>query len=83
MFNGISSTEAEKFITWARKKARSEGKTKDNDWIVELVSSSLGGNALRWYLKLEPDVQNSWSLLQSAILDKWNNTDNAEPTSSS
>lgn len=71
IFNGNSSTEAERFLFWVRRKARSEGKARDQEWILDLVDGCLGGSALRWYLTLDPTVRNSWDSLQLAILNKW------------
>lgn len=71
VFNGNSGAEAERFVVCVQRNARSEGKTRDQQWILDLVDSCMDGNALRWYLKRDPSIRNSWDALQLAILDKW------------
>lgn len=80
-FSGVGGAECERFITAVRKKARAEGKLRDNDWMVDLVSSCLTGDALRWYAKLKRDQRDDWDLLQEALLDRYPAGDDDQPTS--
>ncbi len=64
----MNSTECEEFIYVVRQRARQAEKGSDNAWIVELVSSSLMGDAMRWYVTLSDEVQNDWSKLRKALL---------------
>ncbi|KIO33712.1 hypothetical protein M407DRAFT_17329 [Tulasnella calospora MUT 4182] len=71
LFEGIDGAEAESFILSVQRTARKEGKSRDNEWIIDLVSSSLTGDALRWYVELDEDTQNDWKLLRKAILQQY------------
>ncbi|KAG9038025.1 hypothetical protein FS837_001326 [Tulasnella sp. UAMH 9824] len=63
VFNGTDGEEAE--------AARREGKIRDNEWIVDLVSTCMRGQALRWYIELDDDTQSDWKLLRKAILRQY------------
>ncbi|KAG8975872.1 hypothetical protein FRB90_009392 [Tulasnella sp. 427] len=54
-----------------QQRARAEGKSRDNEWIVDLVAACLTGDALRWYVDLEESVQNDWKLLRKAMLRQY------------
>lgn len=71
VFKGIDGAEAESFIMSVQRIARKEGKSRDNEWIVDLVSSCLTGEALRWYVELDEDTQSDWKLLRKAILRQY------------
>ncbi|KAG8900430.1 hypothetical protein FRC01_010143, partial [Tulasnella sp. 417] len=71
VFQGIDGAEAESFISSVLRTARTEGKTRDNDWIVDLVSTCMRGEALRWYIELDEGTQNDWKLLRKAILRQY------------
>ncbi|KAG8927701.1 hypothetical protein FRC00_002011, partial [Tulasnella sp. 408] len=71
VFKGVDGAEAECFISSVIRTARAEGKARDNDWIVDLVSSGMRGGALRWYIELDEDTQNDWKLLRKAILRQY------------
>ncbi|KAG8925187.1 hypothetical protein FRC01_010572 [Tulasnella sp. 417] len=80
VFQGIDGAEAESFISSVLRTARTEGKTRDNDWIVDLVSTCMRGEALRWYIDLDEDTQNDWKLLRRAILRQY--PPHAQPSAS-
>ncbi|KAG8925321.1 hypothetical protein FRC00_004116, partial [Tulasnella sp. 408] len=71
VFKGVDGAEAESFISSVIRTARGEGKARDNDWIVDLASSYMRGEALRWYIELDEDTQNDWKLLRRAILRQY------------
>lgn len=73
-FQGIDGSECEAFVLNVKKQARAEGKLRDNDWIVDLVSCSMAGKALRWYEDLDPGVQEDWNLFRKAMLKEWPGT---------
>ncbi|KIO16436.1 hypothetical protein M407DRAFT_33915 [Tulasnella calospora MUT 4182] len=70
-FQGIDNSEYERFIKDIRKRARNAGKSRDNDWIIDLVSNYITGPALRWYVQLDPDISEDWGKLQIAMIDRW------------
>ncbi|KAG8912026.1 hypothetical protein FRC00_005385, partial [Tulasnella sp. 408] len=47
VFKGVNGAEAESFISSVQWKARAEGRTRDNEWIADLVSTCMKGEALR------------------------------------
>ncbi|KAG8978721.1 hypothetical protein FRC05_009994 [Tulasnella sp. 425] len=51
--------------------AKSAGRLRDNNWIIEEVYTSLAGDALRWYIELDDDIRNDWLRLQRAIMQKY------------
>ncbi|KAG8911276.1 hypothetical protein FRC01_005801 [Tulasnella sp. 417] len=74
VFRGIDGAEAESFIRSVLRTARTEGKIRDNEWIVDLVSACMMGEALRWYIELDEDTQNDWKLLRKAILRQYSSS---------
>ncbi|KAG8977591.1 hypothetical protein FRB90_008743, partial [Tulasnella sp. 427] len=70
-FDGKDGSAAESFVIAVQRKARVEGKSRDNEWIIDLVSTCLTGAALRWYVDLDDDTQNDWKLLRRAILQRY------------
>lgn len=70
-FEGIDGTECERFIHSLRRRIFEEGRSDDNDWITQFVSTCVVGDALRWHSELSPEIQNDWSLLQKAMLTRY------------
>lgn len=70
-FEGLDGTECERFIQQIRKKAWGANRSKDNNWIIEFVSTCMMGPALRWYIQLDPDVAEDWGRLQRAMIERW------------
>lgn len=77
VFEGNDRTECEVFVHAVRNQARAAGKSRDNDWIVDFVAACLLGDALHWYEKLDPEVQNDWNRLRKAILS-WRTADKCD-----
>ncbi|KAG8911277.1 hypothetical protein FRC01_005802 [Tulasnella sp. 417] len=71
VFKGVDGAEAESFIMSVQRIARKEGKSRDNEWIADLVASCLTGEALRWYVDQHEDTQNDWRRLRKAILQRY------------
>lgn len=63
--------ECERFVRWVRTSARKQGKSRDNDWLVDFAASALGGDALRWYCELDLSIANDWVTLQQALLRRY------------
>lgn len=70
-FQGIDSAECERFIKEIRRVARNAGKSRDNNWIIDLATSGITGPAWRWYVQLDPDIAEDWGKLQGAMIDRW------------
>ncbi|KAG8913044.1 hypothetical protein FRC01_004767 [Tulasnella sp. 417] len=79
MFHGGSGGDAEKFIRVVCDKAIDERKQEDNKWIVTYASSCLAGEALRWFVYLDPDTQENWRKLQQALLHQYPRGGSAGP----
>lgn len=71
VFKGIDGAEAESFIRSVQRIARTAGRTRDNEWIADLVSTCITGEALRWYVELDDDTHNDWKLLRKAMLRQY------------
>ena len=71
LFDGISGVKCESFIQLVRRRAFSEGKSKDDEWMAQYAGMCFDGSALRWYESLDEEVQDSWKLLRAAILKQW------------
>ncbi|KAG9027156.1 hypothetical protein FS837_004366 [Tulasnella sp. UAMH 9824] len=70
-FYGKSGEEAEEFVHAVRRRVRDAGKQEDDKWITTIVYDCFVGDALRWYLSLDPSVRLDWEMLQVAILIQW------------
>jgi len=70
-FDGTSGEECERFIRYVRRKTVAEGKQGDDKWIMNIASSCLGGDALRWESTLGPDITSNWSKFQRALLERY------------
>lgn len=68
---GTSGSEAEDFIVSIHKVAQSAGRIRDNLWTADLAVPRLASDALRWYAKLDEEVQADWRLLRRAILREY------------
>ncbi|KAG8904272.1 NADH-cytochrome b5 reductase [Tulasnella sp. 403] len=79
-FCGQDGTDCTAFINAIKKKARAEGKLRDNGWMVDLMSVSLIGDALRWYSTLDNGVKDDWQQLEQALLSKYPPQPVAPPT---
>ena len=71
VFEGGSAKQCEDYVRWLRMTAQRHGKLRENDWMVDLVVISLGGEALRWHSRLDPKVANDWHALRNALLDQY------------
>ncbi|KAG8899728.1 hypothetical protein FRC00_001024, partial [Tulasnella sp. 408] len=70
-FSGASGTECENFIRFVKRKAFSEQKSRDNEWMAYFASTCFTGAALRWFESLDDDTQYNWKLLSKALLAKY------------
>lgn len=67
VFRGIDGDECERFVAQVRQRALDEGKAEDNKWIIQTVTASFVGAALRWHATLDAEVRDDWILLQRAM----------------
>ncbi|KAG8943833.1 hypothetical protein FRC04_002456 [Tulasnella sp. 424] len=79
LFYGKSGEEAEQFVFSIRQRARDAGKQNDNEWIIDFVSGSFVGNALRWHVSLDSSIRKNWEVLEVAILAQYPREDQSGP----
>ncbi|KIO27893.1 hypothetical protein M407DRAFT_22811 [Tulasnella calospora MUT 4182] len=70
-FKGDSWEACSAFIRSIRAAAWKEGKLRDVVWMADLASVYLSDKALVWHSRLPEDVQEDWSKLQAAMIDRW------------
>ncbi|KAG9044613.1 hypothetical protein FS837_007838, partial [Tulasnella sp. UAMH 9824] len=70
-FKGDSWEACSAFIRSIRAAAWKEGKLRDVEWMADLASVFLADKALVWHSRLPTDVQEDWSKLQAAMIDRW------------
>ncbi|KAG8906937.1 hypothetical protein FRB99_005711 [Tulasnella sp. 403] len=80
IFSG-GGTECEMFVQAVQRRAFAEGKPLDNGWIAGLVAMLLTGEALRWFARLDGEVQTNWSLLRQALLARFPAIPDSMPSS--
>lgn len=71
VFSGRDGHECEEFVQAIHKAAYAAGKLRDDAWMADMAVTCLSGRALRYYTSLEPEVKRDWSLLSSALLEKY------------
>ncbi|KAG8905293.1 hypothetical protein FRB99_000266 [Tulasnella sp. 403] len=77
-FKGIDGAECEEFINAVRSKAFEANKDEDPVWMARYASTCFVGNALRWHISLDKETRSDWTLLESALMQKYPPVD-AEP----
>lgn len=85
-FKGGSWKECAAFIQRVRAAAWKEGKLRDPAWMADFASLHFLDYAFVWYFALPLEVQQDWSQLQAALLEKWSppgGDDFAEPPNGS
>lgn len=63
VFEGNDGRECEQFILGVQKQAFARGMSKNDELIAQFVATHIGGEALRWYVTLDDEIQDSWKLL--------------------
>ncbi|KAG8908288.1 hypothetical protein FRB99_007822 [Tulasnella sp. 403] len=71
VLSDITPQECEELVQVVQRKAFDEGKTRDYQWMADLASTLLTGNALRWYATLDEETQHNWQLLRRALLARY------------
>lgn len=66
-FDGSNAADCERFILAVKRRAFAEGKQNDDLWVAQYANTCISGPALRWYERLDDDVQASWKLLRWAL----------------
>ncbi|KAG9022096.1 hypothetical protein FRB95_000874 [Tulasnella sp. JGI-2019a] len=65
------AAECGRFISAVRKHAYFHGKQRDEEWITDLVASSLSGDALTWHVMLPIHIKKDWEKLQRALVEEF------------
>lgn len=73
-FSGRDAEECCNFIQAVKKSAFSQGKQRDQEWMVDFASIHFTGDALEWLIDLDPDVSGNWPLLQRALAETYLST---------
>lgn len=68
VFEGTDGFEREYFIDGVQKQALLRGINEDDKFMAHFVTAHIGGIALRWYVNLDEETQNSWKLLREALM---------------
>lgn len=68
VFSGTSGEDVTAYLRRVQLEALQQGCPDDNALIVDLVTASLEGAALRWFCEQEEDVQEDWKKLRRAML---------------
>lgn len=54
-----------------RRLALSEGKQRDKEWLLDVVTTNLAEGAMRWFESLEEEQQNDWSFVKKALFEEY------------
>lgn len=71
LFKGKDWEECDNFIRAIRARALWEGKQRDLTWMADFAAPQFSQKALSWHCRLPEDVQQDWSKLVIALLDRW------------
>lgn len=66
-FSGEEGEDVALFLQRVQQEAFTQGKQRDDSWIADYAGTLMGGSALRWYYKLDDEVQGSWKKLRLAM----------------
>ncbi|KAG8992826.1 GTP-binding protein Rab-3D [Tulasnella sp. JGI-2019a] len=70
-FDGSDTSDVTTFLQNVKRVAFSQGRQRDNDWLVDYAEASLTGDALRWFHELDEDTVDSWKALRGAFLHRF------------
>lgn len=71
IFKGIDGAELEAYMLHVRRLALSEGKLRDKEWLLDVVTANLAEGALRWFESLEEEQQNDWMIFKKALYERY------------
>lgn len=71
VFRGIDGAELEAFMLHLRRLALSEGKHRDEDWMLDVVTANLAEGAMRWFETLEDEQQKNWKAFRKALFKEY------------
>lgn len=70
-FTGTEGIPYQEFLKRVRGAAFRQGRSRDSEWMADMASLHISGDALKWYESLDDDVRQDWSLLRKAIIGKY------------
>lgn len=70
-FSGKDTEDVTELLQAIQRAAFAEGRQRDNDWRVDLLETSLIGEALRWDSNLEEEEQYSWVTLRRKLIERF------------
>lgn len=71
IFKGIDGAELETFMLHVRRLALSEGKQRDEGWLLDVVTANLAEGAMRFFESLEDEQQKDWRSLRKALFEMY------------
>jgi len=72
LFYGQDGTEScDRFISRVTGIAFTNGKTGDSAWVANLAATGLRGEAMRWWMDLDDDIQSDWKQLRKALVGRY------------
>lgn len=72
IFRGKDRAECESFVRAVQVHIFKIGKDQDDEWPARFAAAGcFAGEALQWYVNLDPATQGSWKSLRHALLEKW------------
>lgn len=70
-FYGKDGDECEQFIRFMRRKAFQAGRQGNYEWMAHYAATCFDKGALRWFERLDPNIQSNWNLVSQALLDEY------------
>lgn len=70
-FSGGSRSDCQRFIRDVRRAALAAGKARDDEWMADIAGACFIGDALDWHIELDEEIQQSWKMLERAMLRRF------------
>jgi hypothetical protein len=71
VFTGDGELKVDAFLGSIRMKALDAHRTRDTNWMADLLSACVEGPALAWYESLDGDTQRDWEKLKAALIARF------------
>ncbi|KAG8998249.1 hypothetical protein FRB94_006989, partial [Tulasnella sp. JGI-2019a] len=77
-FNGNDTSDVTLFLQNVKRVAFTQGRQRDDEWVVDYIEASLTGEAFRWFHRLDEETKGSWKALCGAFLLRFGPTAQAQ-----
>lgn len=71
IFTGTGDLDSVRLISRIRRFAVSQGRSRDEEWLVDFTTSCFQGDAFLWHLGLPASTQENWRELVAALVKKY------------